>query len=59
MLHQIPQGVQTVITGGAVGSTIATYIGWLPDIAGGFAILWFVLLIIEWLVNKKWQKKDK
>lgn len=61
MEHQ--RSLHTVIFGD--GSALAviglTFAGWLPDIASGFAILWYALTIFEsrtikairqWLVNK-------
>ena len=55
------QQTNVQVTGSAIasGGTIASMMGYLPSIAAIVGVIWFCLLITEWVVNKKWQRKDK
>lgn len=41
----------------SVGAIVGTYMGYLPNIAAGGAIIWYGLLIFTWIINKGWIAK--
>jgi len=62
MQTELAQMAHTTTTLAATSITIATIIGWLPNIAAGFAVIWYIILIIEKRSGKpmvKWFRKDK
>ena len=46
------QAIHTWCTGIATGVTVATIFGWLPAIAAFLASIWYVIIIIEKVIDK-------
>lgn len=60
MRTEAAQVVHTVVTTTATGVTVATLLGWLPLLAAGLASIWYVIIILEKILNKpvhRWFRK--
>lgn len=52
-------GVAKDLADGAAGlGVIGAIFGYLPEIAAGFAILWYIIRMVEW-AEARWGKKGK
>lgn len=45
------------VTAATVG--ILALANWLPPIAAGLTIVYTVMRIVEWVVNKSWKRKEQ
>ena len=51
----LTKGALDVASAGVVVSTLTA---WLPPIAAAFSIIWCALRIYEWVINKRWLRRD-
>jgi hypothetical protein len=45
--------IKTCIDWAAVGTIAATFVGWLPSIAAGLAIIWSLMRMYDWVQEKR------
>ena len=56
MTHPVEQ-LKHVADAAATGTVIGTLATWLPPIAAGFAIVWYLLRMYEWFEFGRFKKK--
>ena len=52
MRTEAAQAIHTAVTVSATSVTVATILTWLPPMAALFAIVWYVIIITEKIINK-------
>ena len=55
-MQTISQEIKTVGDVLAAGTAFGAVLGWLPPIAAALSIVWLLMQIWSWVVNKKWRK---
>jgi hypothetical protein len=52
-------GLQPGIDAISIASILGAIVGWLPPIATLFAIVWYVLMIVEWFEKRRLARAER